>query len=835
MRSKFAVSGMSCSACSAHVERDVCALKGVRTAPVNLLSGSMVVDFDETVVSEQEIVEAVVKAGYGARVMDAASDPLKKKENTELKRMKRRLWVSFACLIPLMYVSMGHMLGLPLPDVWQRTEQTWVPVVLQFLLAVPVVAVNYKYYTNGWSRLFRGKPNMDSLIAVSSSAAIAYGLFSLLRTVQAAVAGDAETAHHYAMNVYFESAAMILALITLGKFLETRAKSKTTDAIRKLMGLSPKTALLWCDGEEREVPVEQISAGDVLCVHAGQSVPVDGELAFGRGSLDQSALTGESMPVDKEKGDAVFAATVNRTGYFRMRATRVGEDTTLSQIVALVQDAAGSKAPIAKLADSISLVFVPVVMLIALAAMIVWLLVGESVEFALSIAMAVLVISCPCALGLATPVAIMVGTGKGAEHGLLIKSAEALETAHALHTVVLDKTGTVTEGNPRVTDCALADGVEESVFWQRVICLEAPSEHPLSNAVVDEARRHGAALRDVTDFSSVGGRGVSARYDGVTLLGGNAAYMRENGVDISAQKERVLAWTKEGKTPLYFAADGKSIGVLAVSDTVKPSSYEAIEELKRLHLEVVLLTGDTEATAQAVAKPLGIERVIAGVMPQDKEREIRRLQESGRKVAMVGDGINDAPALARADVGIAIGAGTDIAMESADVVLVRSDLRDVAATVRLSHAVIRNIRQNLFWAFFYNALGIPLAAGVFYPLLGWTLSPMIGAAAMSLSSVFVVSNALRLRRFSPHAEKHMIKNRKGENEFMGQTKIMKIDGMHCEHCKASAEKALNALEGVRAEVNLKKKQAAVRIEGNVTDEQLCAAISEAGFKVVSIK
>ena len=840
MRRKFAVSGMNCSACSAHVERDVGALNGVRQVTVNLLSGSMAVDFDETVLTTADIVAAVERGGYGAREL-RRSEVTVTDAQPQLAEMKRRFWISLGCLIPLMYLAMGHMVGLPLPAAWHEAAYAWIPVLLQLLLTLAVAVVNRRYFTGGWSRLLRREPNMDSLIAVSATAAIGYGVFAFVRILQAAAAGDAALSHHYSMNLYFESAAMILTLITLGKYLETRAKGKTSDAIRRLMDLSPRTAWKWENGEEREVAVSEIAVGDVLAVHPGGAVPVDGELIFGTGLLDQAALTGESMPVDKAEGDPVFAATINRTGYFRMRATRVGEDTTLSQIVALVQDAAGSKAPIAKLADSISRIFVPTVMAIAAVTLIVWLAVGESAEFALSNAMAVLVISCPCALGLATPVAIMVGTGKGAEYGLLIKSAEALETAQAVRTVVLDKTGTVTTGEPRVTDYRVTDGVSEAEFWRLAACLEAPSEHPLAGAVLSEARQHGAEPEDISDFRAVSGRGVTAEDHGVFCLAGNAALMQENGIEVGALSADADRWASEGKTPLYFAAGGHPVGAVAVADTVKPTSGEAIGELRRLHLDVVLLTGDNEVTAQAVAHSLHIDRVIAGVMPQDKEREIRRLQEEGRRVAMVGDGINDAPALMRADVGIAIGAGTDIAIESADIVLTRNDLRDVAATVRLSRAVMRNIRQNLFWAFFYNALGIPLAAGVFYHWLGWTLSPMIGAAAMSLSSVCVVSNALRLRRLrlrQPDVSGESCalscsRDRKGESHMKQWT--VRIDGMHCAHCQASVEKALNALDGVQAKVDLKKKCTSVSAPEGVTGQQLRDAVTAAGFEVVSVR
>ena len=660
--------------------------------------------------------------------------------------------------------------------------------------------------------------------------------------------GDSEMVSRYSMDLYFESAAMILALITLGKYLETRSKGKTSEAITKLMDLAPKTALVERGGTEIEIPVEEVAVGDMVIVKPGQSIPVDGEISEGSSAVDESALTGESIPVEKHPGDRVIAATINKSGWFKFRATKVGGDTTLAQIIALVEDAANSKAPIAKLADKVSGIFVPVVIGIAVLAAAAWLVAGYSVEFALSTGIAVLVISCPCALGLATPVAIMVGTGKGAENGILIKSAEALETAHTINTVVLDKTGTITEGKPRVTDLVTAPGVEEDLLLSAAASIEKPSEHPLAEAIVEEASARGILLRSVTDFSAVAGQGIEARIDGKRFLAGNLKMMRENGVPTDGFEQKGEPLSEQGKTPLYFAAEGRMLGLVAVADTVKPTSRAAIDAFKSMGIDVVMLTGDNRRTAEAIRRQLGIDRVVAEVLPQDKEREVSAIQQTGKKVAMVGDGINDAPALTRADVGIAIGAGTDVAIESADVVLMKSDLLDAVTAIELSRAVIRNIKQNLFWAFFYNTIGIPLAAGIFFPLFGLRLNPMFGAAAMSLSSVCVVSNALRLKLFQPRRKAvadtsapipattpERVGETKSENQGEnGMEKKMMIEGMSCGHCSARVEKALNALEGVSAKVDLEAKCAAISTQGKVSDEQLKAAVVDAGYEVVSL-
>ncbi len=764
MNQKFNVTGMTCSACSARVERGVKKVEGVQTVNVNLLTNSMAVEYDAGMTDNTKIIEAVVEAGYNAStfIRGAASAGAKEEKavnpmENEMKEMKFRLIVSFAFWVPLIYLAMHHMLkewiGLPVPGfiktAFHGPENGISFAFTQLLLLLPIVYVNRKYFQVGFKTLAKRSPNMDSLIALGSAAAIAYGIFAIFRIGYGLGHGDMDTVDRYLMDIYFESAGTILALITLGKFLETRSKGKTSEAIRKLMDLAPKTAVVVRNGQETEIPVEDVTVDDLVLVRPGQSIPVDGVIVEGSSAVDQSALTGESIPVEKQVGDQVIAATINKTGFFKFKAQKVGNDTTLARIIELVEEASSSKAPIAKLADRISGIFVPVVICIAVAAAVIWMLLGQSFEFALSIGIAVLVISCPCALGLATPVAIMVGTGKGASNGILIKSAEALETAHTINTVVLDKTGTITEGKPRVTDIAAANGVTEGRLLEIAASIEKPSEHPLADAIVEEADKKGIALKNVGEFAAISGRGIVAVIDGQEYIAGNLALMDERDIDVSALKAASEAFAEDGKTPLYFAEARKLLGVIAVADVVKPTSRAAVEQFKAMGIDVVMLTGDNKRTAEAIRRQLNIDRVVAEVMPQDKESEVRRIQESGKKVAMVGDGINDAPALVRADVGIAIGAGTDIAIESADVVLMKSDLLDAVTAIQLSKATIRNIKQNLFWAFFYNTIGIPLAAGVFYSLLGWKLNPMFGAAAMSMSSVCVVSNALRLKFFKP--------------------------------------------------------------------------------------
>lgn len=873
MKEKFKVTGMSCSACQANVEKRVGKCEGVQSVAVNLLSNSMQVEYDESRLSQQDIIAAVTDAGYGASVFEAAGKQAEKKDDggdaieKEMKSMKQRLVVSIVFLAPLMYVAMYHMFydwfGLPIPGfvmaAFHGTGNAVTFAFTQFLLLLPICYVNRKYFITGFHTLAKRAPNMDSLIAVGATAAIVYGIFAIFRMSYGLGHGDLELVARYSMDIYFESAGTILTLITVGKYLETKSKGKTGEAISRLMDLAPRTALVERDGQELEIPLEQVMAGDIVIVKPGQNVPVDGVILEGSTSVDQSALTGESIPVEKAVGDTVIAASTNQRGYFKMRASKVGDDTTLAQIIHLVEEAASSKAPIAKLADKISGIFVPVVMGIALAAFLIWLAVGAAFEFALSIGIAVLVISCPCALGLATPVAIMVGTGKGAEYGILIRSAESLETAHQVQTVVLDKTGTITEGKPRVTDVS-AEG--ETDFIKIAASLEKASEHPLAEAVVRYASETGVgALYPVEGFEAVSGRGVHGVIDGIQWFAGNEAYMQElskKGVlnfperDMIKIRELAQSLAREGKTPLYFARESGFAGMVAVADTIKETSRQAVAELKAMGLHVVMLTGDNRQTAEAIRRQLSLDEVIAEVMPQDKEARIRFFQEAGQKVAMVGDGINDAPALTRADVGIAIGAGTDIAIESADIILMKSDLMDVVSAIQLSRSVVANIKMNLFWAFFYNSVGIPLAAGVFYSLLGWKLNPMFGAAAMSLSSVCVVTNALRLRLFKPKYKAAVYKETPQENltgqyqatDQIGQEegeddsmkKVITVEGMSCGHCQATVEKALAGVAGVKtAKVDLKKKTAAVQLSEEVSDDVLMAAVNDAGFTAISVE
>ena len=758
MEQKFDVTGMTCSACSAAVEKSVKKLDGISNVTVSLMTNSMTIAYDSEV-PEESVIEAVKKAGYGAQVhhkkgeRGAAVSTVNPIEE-ELKEMRSRVKISFIFLIPLMYIAMGDMIGLPIPSWLLGIENAVSFAFIQMLLAILIVYVNMKYYRVGFKALWLRAPNMDSLIAIGSSAAFIYGIYAIFRTGYGLGHGNMEIVHMYAHDLYFESGATILALITFGKFLEAKSKGKTSEAISKLMDLAPKTALVIRSDEEIEVSIDDVVIGDIVVVKPGKSVPVDGTIVEGSSSLDQSALTGESIPVEKTIGDKVIAATINKTGYFRFRAEKVGDDTTLAKIIQLVEDANSTKAPIAKLADKISGIFVPAVIAIAIVTFGVWMAMGYSFEFALSLAITVLVISCPCALGLATPVAIMVGTGKGAQNGILVKSAEALETLHSINTVVLDKTGTITEGKPVVTD-VLTDGeISEEELILIAASIEKQSEHPLAEAIVEKAKELNLTLKKVDNFNSVSGMGIAAFIDGNPYIAGNLALMNEEDIDLGNFQEESDRLANEGKTPLFFGDNKKVFGIIAVADVVKKNSKEAIELFKKMGIDVVMLTGDNKRTAEAIRRQLDIDRVVAEVLPQDKEREIREIQEKGHIVAMIGDGINDAPALTRANVGVAIGAGTDIAIESADIVLIKNDLLDAVTAVQLSRATIKNIKQNLFWAFFYNILGIPLAAGVFYLSMGWKLSPMFAAAAMSVSSVFVVTNALRLKFFKPAHEKN---------------------------------------------------------------------------------
>lgn len=752
MERKFDVVGMTCSACSAYVERSIGKLEGVSNVQVNLLANSMQVSFDENKVTDQLIMDTVAKGGYQAYVKNDKVKNVVKADKIdhieeEMKEMNFRIIVSALFLVPLMYISMGHMMNWPLPDWLHGNANTISFAFTQFLLTLPILFVNRKYFIVGFGSLFQRRPNMDSLIALGSAAAVLYGIYAIYRIGYGLGHNEMDVVMHYSMDLYFESAGTILTLITLGKFLEAKSKGKTSAAISKLMDLAPKTASVIRNGKEVEIPVEDVVLHDIVVVRPGQNIPVDGIVVEGSSSVDESALTGESIPVEKQINDKVIAATTNKTGYFTFRATQVGDDTTLAKIIQLVEEASSSKAPIAKLADKVSGIFVPVVIVIALVATIVWLMLGYDFEFALSVGIAVLVISCPCALGLATPVAIMVGTGKGAEYGILIKSAESLELAHKIQTVVLDKTGTITEGKPRVTDITATAAWSENDLLQLAASIEKPSEHPLAEAIVVEAEHRNLSLSAVTSFEAILGQGIEAVVNEQRYYAGNLKMMTTKGVNLDGFENQSDAYADQGKTPLYFAQGNQLIGIIAVADVVKQTSKQAIDELKHLGIEVVMLTGDNNRTAQAIRKQLNIDKAIAEVLPEDKEKEIRRLQDSGKRVAMVGDGINDAPALVRADVGIAIGAGTDVAIESADIVLMKSDLLDAVTAIRLSKATITNIKENLFWAFIYNIIGIPLAAGVFYGALGWKLNPMFAAAAMSLSSVSVVTNALRLRWF----------------------------------------------------------------------------------------
>ncbi len=865
---KYQVTGMTCAACQANVTRCVQKLPGVEDVNVSLLANQMTVSYDENQVNPETIVQAVEHIGYGASSLEAVqaqekgggfrsewqSRQAQAEENQQ--GMRRRLITSIVLLVPLMYIAMGSMVGLPVPGVLVGMENSLVSALAQLVLTVPILFINRHFYQNGLKALAHRAPNMDSLVAIGSGASLVYGLFAMFRMAYGFGHGDMAVVHEYAHSLYFESSAMILTLVTVGKYLEARSKAKTSDALGKLVDLAPKTAVVIRNGAEVTIPAEQVVAGDVVVIRPGEGIPVDGEVLEGHGYVDQAAITGESIPVEKQPGDTVISATINKNGTFRFRASKVGEDTTLSQIIRLVDEASNSKAPIARLADKVSGVFVPVVICIALATAAVWLLAGQTFEFALSNAIAVLVISCPCALGLATPVAIMVGTGKAAEMGILIKSAESLENLHNVDTIVLDKTGTITSGRPSVTDVVVLDGsLSEAAFLTEAAAVEAGSEHPLALAVVEKAKAEKLELPQAQAFEAAAGRGVRATVGGRSYLAGNLAYMEENQLldqeTAGMAREQVERLAGEGKTPLLFARDGRLMGIIAVADTIRESSRAAIQRFGEMGLHVVMLTGDNRVTAEAIRKELGIEKAISDVLPTEKEANIRALQEQGHKVAMVGDGINDAPALTRADIGIAIGAGTDIAIESADVVLMKDSLGDVANAIELSRAVVRNIHMNLFWAFFYNVLGIPLAAGVLYPAFQIRLSHMIGSAAMSLSSVCVVTNALRLRFFKAKGKPEALDRKEepvgtantgdaGENpaepEESEETmkKVLKVDGMMCQHCQAHVQKALAAVDGVsEAVVDLEKKEATVTLSKDVADQVLMDAVTEAGYTPVS--
>ena len=831
MKLKFNVTGMTCAACSARVEKVTNAVSGVEKAEVNLLAGTMLVEASEDVTAA--IIGAVTRAGYGASVAGAQKSQKKEEKNPQgdaVKEMKTRIIGSAICLVVLMYFTMGHMLGLPAPHWYHGVENALVAALLQLFLTLPPVYLNRVYYTRGLKALWNKAPNMDSLIAVGSIASLGYGIIALFRMAYGMGHGDWELVRRYSENLYFESAAMILTLITLGKFLETRAKGRTGDAIRALMDLSPKTAMVLKNGAETEIPVEDVCVGDLIVVRSGGRIPVDGTVVEGRGSVDQSALTGESVPVEKLPGDGVAAATMNTEGYLKFRADKVGEDTTLAQVIRLVEEAGGSKAPIARLADQIAGIFVPVVMSISAITFLIWMAVGYGLEFSLNCAISVLVISCPCALGLATPVAIMVGTGRGAQMGVLFKNAEALENLHHIDTVVLDKTGTLTTGKPEVTD--ILPGSADLFQLMRIAsALESRSEHPFAKAILKKMGDN--PYPEVSEFETLPGRGVAGTVQGVRYFGGNERLMRELGVTVPGLPEL----SGQGKTPLHFASEkGAYLGTIAAADVLKADSMAAVAAMEKLHLDVVMLTGDNKTTANAIAAKAGITHVISDVLPTDKASAVKQLRQEGHRVLMVGDGINDAPALVTADVGMAIGAGTDIAMESADIVLMNSSLSSVSSAISLSKATIKNIRENLFWAFFYNTLGIPLAAGLLYLPFGLTLSPMIGAAAMSMSSVFVVSNALRLRFFKAASERtaacacEETAEEFPVPEMPEQEIILHVNGMMCSHCTAAVEKACMGVPGTkRAVADLQKKL--VTVTGTADYEALKQAIVAEDYEV----
>ena len=823
---QYNVTGMSCAACSARVEKAVSKVDGVNSCSVNLLMNSMGV---EGTASPESIIAAVEAAGYGASLKNApsAAKAAQKEEikDKETPKMKKRLAASVVFLAVLMYFSMGHMVGLPLPSYFVGDHAA--VGLVELLLTVAIMVINQRFFISGFKGLINRAPNMDTLVALGSTAAFAYSVYALFGAIKAQTAGDMQAAMSYMHEYYFESAAMILTLITVGKMLESRSKGKTTDALKGLMELAPKTANIIKDGKEQSVPVERVQKGDIFVVRPGESIPVDGTVIEGTSAVDESALTGESLPVDKQEGSFVSAGTVNRSGFIRCEASRVGEDTTLSQIIKMVADAAATKAPIAKIADKVSAVFVPSVITIAAITIIGWLIAGRDFGFALARGISVLVISCPCALGLATPVAITVGSGVGARNGILFKTAVSLEEAGKAKTVVLDKTGTVTSGKPEVTDILPAEGTSGKELLEYAYSLETKSEHPLAGAVNLKAEESGSAAREVTDFAALPGNGLVAKLDGKELVGGNLGFISERAQVSAQQREAAESLAEQGKTPLFFAYDGKLLGTVAVADTIKEDGAAAIAELHKMGLEVIMLTGDNQRTADAVGKAAGVDRVIAGVMPDGKEKVVRELSEQGKTI-MVGDGINDAPALTRADTGIAIGAGTDIAIDAADIVLVKSRLGDVPAAIKLSRATLRNIKENLFWAFIYNVIGIPVAAGVFINLFGWQLNPMFAAAAMSLSSFCVVTNALRLNFFKTGAKPE--KKTKEEKKTMEKT--LKIEGMMCGHCEATVKKALEELPQVAsAEVSHESGTAKVTLNADISDDALKAVVEAKGYKV----
>lgn len=825
MKDKFDITGMTCSACSAHVYKAVSKLDGVKDVNVNLLSNNMVVEYDDNI-KPSDIITAVVDAGYGAQVASQNKSDNKKVNKEQINEsdlMYERLKYSFIFFIPVLYLSMGPMMHLPNLPILQGYENSLNYAFTLFLLTIPIVFINRAFFIKGYKALIHKAPNMDTLVALGAFSAMIYGIFAIYRIGYGLAVSNHELVMKYSHSLYFESAATILTLITLGKYLEAKSKKKTSKALEKLMDLTPKTAIIEREGKEYTVLVDEVKAGDIVIVKPGGSIAVDGEIIEGNTTIDQSSITGESMPVEKSVGDKVISATINKTGYIKYRALKVGKDTTISQIIALVEEAANSKAPISKLADKISGIFVPIVITIAIILAVFWLYMGMSFEFALSIAISVLVISCPCALGLATPVAIMVGTGRGAENGILIKSAESLEAAHSINAIAIDKTGTITEGKMTVKSVEVYK-YDENTILQTAYTLEKSSAHPIAKAIVNKCEKLGFDVFSATDFNFYNGLGISCIINGKKYSCGSAKFMTSLGIEYKNKQKNI----DNTSAPIYLAEENELIGIINVSDKIKETSIEAVKKFKESNIEVYMLTGDNKQSAEYTAFQAGIENVYAELMPQDKEEIIRQLQEKGKKVAMVGDGINDAPALMRSDLGIAIGAGTDVAIQSADIVLINNNLLDAVTSVKLSKAVLKNIKMNLFWAFFYNIIGIPVAAGVFYLSYGLTLNPMISAAAMSFSSVFVVTNALRLRNFK--AEKYI---NKGEKEM---NVIVNVNGMNCNHCKMAVEKALNSVDGVvSAEVSLEAKNAKVVLSKDVDDNALLNVVNEAGFEAVSVE
>ncbi len=837
MKERFDISGMTCASCQANVQKAVQKL-GVNDVNVNLISESMIVDYDSDKINNDDIIKAVEKIGYGASLKDKdRSNDVTLKESEEMSTISR-LKISFLFLIPLMYISMGPMINLPIPGFLEGRTGAVNNAFVQFLLALPAIFVNRKFFVSGFKGLVNKAPNMDTLVALGASAATIFGIFAIMRMSYALGINDNQVLDHYRHNIYFESSATILTLITLGKYFEARSKGETKSSLKHLMELAPKTARVIKDGKEFEVSIEDIKIGDTIIVRPGEAIPVDGVVTKGSSLVDQSAITGESIPVNKNPGDEVISASINKQGSFQFRAKRVGENTTISQIISLVNEANETKAPIARLADKIAAIFVPVVIVIAILTFAIWAYITKDFEFALNLMIAVLVISCPCALGLATPMAIMVATGKSAELGLLFKNAESLENLHKIDSILLDKTGTITEGKPVVTD--VYTKMDEAEFISIARSIEEASEHPLSNSIVEYANDENISPREITDFHSITGMGLEAKIDGKIYYAGNIRLMNEKNISVEGFEDKSIAYSEEGKTSMYFANENKVLGLIAVQDLAKDSSIKAIEKLKAMGYHIIMLTGDNEKTAEAIRKKLDIDEKYAEVLPQDKDKVVRKLQESGKKVAMVGDGINDAPALARSDIGIAIGSGTDIAIDSADVVLIKNSLLDIVNSIRLSSKTIKIIKENLFWAFFYNIILIPVAAGILYPRYGVTLNPMFAALAMSISSVFVCLNSLRLRNFKPEEESEESKE---ENKLIKENKmselnkmIVKVDGMSCQNCAKHVTEALEAVAGIKqVNVDLENKEANVEFFGSVDENEISKAISEAGYEYKGIE